>query len=173
MRALFLEYLRQPKLESYLAVRKAVINHPSYQPYSEDLEDLDEMIDAEDYQAVLDLMPHMLPNLMLSPRLHLMLGYVHRRMGDEESAEMESAVARACIEGILMTGRGTEAEPWLVVRTSDEYDVLMFIDRRMESQALVQRDNRTLDCLTGDDGKQSWFDITDAYKALGNQFKDV
>src|SRR5690606_37820443 len=114
MRALFLEYLREPNLESYLAVRKAVIAHPSYQPYSEDLEDLDEMIDAEDYQAVLDLMPHMLPNLMLSPRLHLMLGYVHRRMGDEESAEMESAVARACIEGILMTGRGTENEPWLV-----------------------------------------------------------
>jgi hypothetical protein len=173
MKDVFLEYLRKPNLQSFLAVRKVVVENPDYQPYSEDLEELDEFIDAEQYQAVLDLLPSMLPNLMLSPRLHLMLAYTHRRLGDEESANMESAVARACVEGILMTGRGTKTEPWLVTRTSDEYDVLMFIDRKMENQALVQEGDRVLDCLTGDDGKESWFDITDAYRVLNKQFGDI
>ena len=168
----FLKFLRDPNPASFLTVRKGIVEHPNYKPYSEELEELEEFIDAEDYDAVLALSPTMLPNLMLSPRLHLMLAYTHRRLGDTQSADMESAVARACVEGILMTGRGTKQEPWLVTRTSDEYDVLMFIDRKMETQALVHDGDRVLDCLTGEDGKESWFDITDAYKSLNESAED-
>jgi hypothetical protein len=170
MKDLFLEYLRKPDLEGYLAVRKFVVEHEDYRPYSSELEELDTIIDEERYQEVLDQLPNLLPNLMLSPRLHLMLAYTHRRLGNEEAANMESAVARACAEGILMTGSGTEKEPWLVTRTSDEYDVLMFIDRTMARQELIQRDGRTLDHLTFEDGKDAWFDVTDAFKVLNKQF---
>lgn len=162
----FLAYLEKPKLDSFLAVRKQVLEHPSYAPYSEELEELSELVDAEDYEGVLLRLPSVLPNLMLSPRLHLMLAYTHRRLGDNESADMESAVARTCIEGILMTGRGTEEEPWLVLRTSDEYDVLMFIDQRVDEQELIEKNDRMLDRLTCESGKVLWFDITVAYERL-------
>lgn len=168
MKDTFLEYLQKPTLAKFLAVRKLVLEHPTYEPYSEELEDLDELVDAEDYEGLLMRLPGVLPNLMLSPRLHLMLAYTHRRLGDSQSADMESAVARACIEGILMTGRGNAKEPWLVLRTSDEYDVLMFIDKRMEQQELIEREGRALDHLTCADGKELWFDITDAYARLAD-----
>jgi hypothetical protein len=168
-----LDFLAKPNPKSFMAAREYVLKHPTYRPYSDELEELDVMIDAEDYEAVLKLAPAALPNLMLSPRLHLMLAYTHRRLGDERKADMESAIARACIEGILMTGRGTREEPWLVLRASDEYDVLMFIDRRMEEQELVHDGNRALDRLVCADGKESWFDITDAYFSPDNPERDA
>lgn len=167
----FFEFLREPNRESFLAARRAVLEDPSYQPYSTDLEDLDALIEQEDYQGVLDRMPQLVPNLVLSPRLHLMLAYTQRRLGNTDAADMEGAIARTCADGILMTGKGTAENPWLVLRTSDEYDVLMFIDKKMERQALVRKDGKALDRLMCEDGSEVWFDVTDAMGALNKQMR--
>ncbi|MBK8208310.1 MAG: DUF4919 domain-containing protein [Planctomycetes bacterium] len=167
----FFEFLREPNRESFLAARRAVLEDPSYQPYSTELEELDALIEQEDYQGVLDRMPELVPNLVLSPRLHLMLAYTQRRLGNTDSADMEGAIARTCADGILMTGDGTAEKPWLVLRTSDEYDVLMFIDKKMETQALIRRDGKALDRLACEDGSEVWFDVSDAMNALNKQLR--
>ncbi len=46
-------------------------------------------------------------NLILSPRAHQLLGFLHHKLGDEQAATMEMIIGNACIEGILATGGGS------------------------------------------------------------------
>lgn len=168
----FMDFLQEPSLESFMAVRKFVLEHPAYDPYSAELQELDALIDKEEYQQVLDRFPEVLPNLLLSPRLHLMMAYVRRQTGDAEGSEAESAMAHLCASSILKTGDGTREKPWAVLRTSDEYDVLLFIDKKMVRQALVQQDGRKLDRLECEDGTEVWFDVTDPFATFGRELPD-
>lgn len=167
----FTDFLHEPSLESFLLVRNYVLHSPDYDAYSMDLNELDALIEAEEYDKSLERFPEVLPNLLLSPRLHLMMAYVRRQKGDSEGAEAEGAIAHLCANGILMTGEGTKDKPWLVLRTSDEYDVLMFIDKKMTRQALIGHNGRKLDRLDCEDGTQAWFDVTDAMTSLENRRK--
>lgn len=167
----FTDFLHEPSLESFLLVRNHVLHSPDYDAYSTDLNELDALIEGEEYDKALERFPEVLPNLLLSPRLHLMMAYVRRQQGDSAGAEAEGAIAHLCANGILMTGEGTKDKPWLVLRTSDEYDVLMFIDKKMTRQALIGHNSRKLDRLDCEDGTQAWFDVTDAMASLENRRK--
>jgi len=54
-----------------------------------------------------------------------------------------------------------------VSRTSDEYDVLAHLEKRMQQQALVIQDGRHFDRLECSDGSEVWFDVTTAFETLG------
>ena len=75
-------------------------------------------------------------------------------------------VAATCCEGILATGDGTKEKPYLVTRTSDEYDILQYLDKQFGGQALVSDGDRNFDVMTCSDGTELWFDITDPFKKL-------
>ena len=113
-----------------------------------------------------------MPNLLLSPRAHMVFAFIADKTGDEKTAEVEQLVAAACCEGILATGDGTKANPYLVVRTSDERDVMHYLDRQFKQQSLVEDGDRHLDLIECEDGSEMWFDITDAYAKLGESLGD-
>jgi hypothetical protein len=106
-------------------------------------------------------------NLMLSPRAHQLLGFLHHKLGDEQRANMEMMIGIVCVEGILTTGDGSQESPYLVLRTSDEYDVLEHFEKQLQQQSLLHRDGRNFDRIECTDGTTYWFDITDAYNQLG------
>ena len=110
-----------------------------------------------------------MPNLLLSPRAHLCAAMIAESEGDEERRRMEGAVAYACVQGILSTGDGTKQRPYVVTRTSDEYDVLQFLGKELESQSLLEEEDRHYDQLRCKDGSEMWFDVTDPLGRLGNQ----
>jgi len=164
----FLQFLEAPGAGTYRAIRQQVVSSEAYDPYSDELADFEELLESGQHTALRERISSSMPNLLLSPRAHLVLARLDELDGDEDSARMEHAIAAACVEGILATGDGSQASPYLVVRTSDEHDVVSGLRKELVRQTLTHREDRYFDILSCDDGSELWFDITDAYRTLGD-----
>lgn len=163
--AMLVSLLENPSRQSYWPIWDAVTTADHYDPYADDIATLDQLLEEGMEREVL-AEQETIVKLIASPRAHLLLAEVHRRLEDEDSANFERAFAAALGRGMLDTGDGSEQRPYLVTRTSDEYDVLLFLGKRMAGQALIQRDGQTLDRLECDDGTVVYFDITRMYGTL-------
>ena len=110
-----------------------------------------------------DLLEASFPNLLLSPQAHLLASQIARADGDEELAAIEGLYAVICLEGILRSGDGNSSQPYLVTRPSDEYDLLVYLDKRVTGQRLKQQGDRQFELLVLDDGSEIWFDVSVAF----------
>lgn len=156
----FTQFVEEPSPENFLAIRNFVINHPSWAPYGQGLDRLNQCLDGEEYKKVVELAGSLLPDCLLSPSFHMMVRYALQQLGDD-NANIEGFLALRCIEGIKSTGSGTEEAPWLVTRTRDEYDVLQELNKGLKQQALVRQGARQLDRMECSDGSVYYFDVTD------------
>ena len=173
MNELFLTFLDKPTRENFVAVRRAVTMHAGYEPYSNDLQEMNDLYEAKRYAEVRERFRAAVPNLLLSPRAHMLLALAARHLGKDEDFEMERAIYARCLEGIESTGDGSHESPYLVLRTSDEYDLLMAREKQLKQQSLIGDEDRHLDRLECTDGTDLYFDITDPFTRLGASFGDT
>jgi Domain of unknown function (DUF4919) len=166
MRELFLEFLQEPSPERFWKLREAVISHPQYNGYSTDLDELQQFNEQGRHSEVRAKFASSIPNLLLSPRAHMLVSLSARAQEDMEDARTEGFICHRCLEGILRTGSGSEESPYHVLRTSDEYDVLFHFGKNLLEQQLVHRDDRCFDVLVCEDGAVLWFDITEMLRCL-------
>lgn len=157
----FVAFLTTPTAEKFRAIRDAIAKHPSYDGYSNDLRDMEDAFQQKRFADVKTAFAQAQPNLLLSPAAHLLLSMSLKEEGNEKGSEMERFICFRCVEGIQTTGDGTQEKPYLVLRTSDEYDVLSALGKQLQSQALVHDQGKSYDKLTCADGSELWFDITD------------
>jgi hypothetical protein len=153
----------EPTKENYLAVRKLVVSHSKYDPYSRDLDEIERLSTDPKNENLRKRAKAAAPNLLLSPKYHRILKIAALWRGEEATLVAERRMAAACLKGILATGDGTAEKPYLVVRISDEYDVLAFLGKRSESQALSFQGDRKLDIHQCSDASTVWFDVTDVF----------
>jgi len=106
MKELFFKFVESPDRESYLAVRNALVSSEHYDPYSNELDKIDELLDAEKLDEAREKVSASMPNLLLSPRAHLTIAFIAEKANDEKAAKMEGLIAAICCEGILATGDG-------------------------------------------------------------------
>ena len=66
----FLEYLKKPSVENFLAVRQKVAESDRYLPYSNELDVLAATLCAGDPQAAIEYFWRTFPSLLLSPSAH-------------------------------------------------------------------------------------------------------
>ena len=165
---LFRRFLESPNRESYMAVRSALVSSEYYDPYSRETDAIEDLLEAGKLEAARERIFAAMPNLLLSPSVHFMLSFIAQSSQHQERAKLEEFIAVACCEGILSTGEGTKSEPYVVVRISDEYDILRYLGRQFRSQALIHDGDSHFDLLECD-GSELWFDITDAF----NRHQDV
>lgn len=105
MQELLVRFLKGVSSENFLALRRAHLAR-------------------EEFQEAHDLIrEHMLLNYFMSPGIHLMLGFVLAKLGHEEESEFERFFGMRLMEGIESTGEGSEERPYLVTRSSDDYDL--------------------------------------------------
>jgi hypothetical protein len=172
MQELFVAFLQNPSAESFRAIRAAVVNHPRYDGYSRDLNEMEDAHHQKRYADVKAAFGAAQPNLLLSPAAHLLLSMSLRAEGDDQNADLERFICFRCIEGIRATGDGTRDRPWLVLRTSDEYDVLSALGKQLSSQHLVHENERSFDKMACADGSELWFDITDMFAAMARRMNE-
>jgi hypothetical protein len=171
MREQFVEFLTEPTLERFLALRDIVLATDGFNPYSMELDSITAMMQAGDFEGVIRVINGSLwPNYFLSPSAHMSLAFAHHKMGNADAAEMERYIWDALLRGIEFTGDGTSDSPYLVLRTSDEYDLLESRELVFKGQSLVSRDDGSFDVISIEDGDDIWFDITDAMACLNRQF---
>ncbi|MEO0445824.1 MAG: hypothetical protein AAF191_07090, partial [Verrucomicrobiota bacterium] len=161
----FVHFLQHPDLNNFLSLRNALLVSADFNPYSRELTRVDSFLKARQAdEAERLLRSAMTPNHLISPGAHLRLGLAYEMLGQTEAAQRERAIGMRCLEGILFTGSGSRQEPYLVTRTSDEYDVLLSQRLQFLKQALVKENSRHLDVIETKDGQQLHFDVTDIFQ---------
>jgi len=167
MQELFVAFLQNPTLESFQAIRNLVVNQPNYDGYSQDLRDMEDAFQQKRFADVKNVFAQAQPNLLLSPGAHLLLSLAMREEGNTQASELERFICFRCIEGIQSTGDGTQERPYLVLRTSDEYDILSVLGKQFARQALVNGESgKSFDQMTCADGSELWFEITEMMDAM-------
>lgn len=107
-----------------------------------------------------------MPGNFLSPAAHTALARASMALGDTGVADRERSLARASLVTILNSGAGTEDSPWVVLRISDEYDVVAAMGTRVAEQSVTQPDGRVLDRVTTESGEVLWFEVRNAGRRI-------
>ncbi len=166
---IFSEFLEQPDKTRYLRVRGAIIGSLEFDMFSDGLGRLEEMVLAGEHASVPALVPELMPNWLLSPRVHQLLSQSAAERGEEDRAKGEHTLAIACANAIAQTGDGSRDAPYIVTHVSDEYDVATASGKTVTQQRRETSDGRALDVLLLDDGSALYFDVTDGLSAMASR----
>jgi len=157
-------FLSSPGRDTYFAIREEVIASEHYNPHSLELNAAISLLAAGDHIQAREVITGSMPNLLLSPIAHQLLSRIAEQLNDQESAESEHAIGSLCLRGLLATGDGSQDKPYIVVRISDEYDVVHCLGKQMVEQSLIADGDKRYDLLRCADGSELWFEITDALR---------
>jgi hypothetical protein len=162
------EFLTDPTKETFLKCRELVINDPEYDPYSEDIENIQNLLNEGKFEEVI---PYVNVNILLSPRAHIYKCFAYKELGDEKGKNIEMTIAQIIFECLEKTGDGTKDSPYIITRISDERDLIRHhLNKQDVSQNLVKDGDKIMDALTLDDGTLLYFDIKDPYQRLAFLF---
>lgn len=162
------EFLTDPTKETFLKCRELVINDPEYDPYSEDIENIQDLLNEGKFEEVIR---YTNVNILLSPRAHIYKYFAYKELGDEKGRSIEMTIAQLIFECLEKTGSGTKDSPYIITRISDERDLIRHhFNKQDVSQQLIKDGDRIMDALTLNDGTQLYFDIKDPYQRLAFSF---
>ncbi len=159
-------FFAKPGKENYLRANKATTTSKTYNPYSNELNDIRELIDDGKYADARSRLKKCMPEFMLSPQAHQLSSQVEKQLGAAAAAKREAELAKKCIDGILSTGDGSDKKPYLVARVSDEYDVLSHLGKTMVQQGLMHKNGKACDQIQCRDGTVLWFDVSSLFAAF-------
>jgi len=164
MQKVLLTYLKNPTLANFLALRSAHLAQEGLNPCSGKLISVGKHLAAGEHREAADLISkHLIPDYLMSAGTHLELAVAQKGLGLFDKAEFERFVAQQLVLGIEMTGEGGQARPFLVTRTSDEYDLLIYRKQTPSMQSLVESGGRRFDRIETQSGDVFWFDITEIH----------
>ena len=152
-------YLNQPGETSLRALRDAILQAPNFRPDLDIAQIAAPMMQQHAYQQLIATLHQMMPGAMFSPSAHAALADALRGAGDFAQADREEQLAEAALESIRSTGRGTNAEPWSVLRLGDAYDLVYASGKTPRSQVSVG----PLERIVCTDGTVWFFDPSEAY----------
>ncbi|MFP8895767.1 MULTISPECIES: DUF4919 domain-containing protein [Chryseobacterium] len=162
------EFLADPTKETFLKCRELVINDPEYDPYSEDIENMQDLLNEGKFEEVIQ---YVNVNILLSPRAHIYKYFAYKELGEDKGRSIEMTIAQLIFECLEKTGDGTRDSPYIITRISDERDLIRHhFNKQDVSQSLVRDGNKIMDALTLDDGSQLYFDIKDPYQRMAFSF---
>lgn len=162
------DLLCDPNYENYMNAFKLLSASDEYQPYSSDLNEAEKLLNNGKYIDADELLRRSMPNLLFSPRAHLMRAHIARKNGDKKYADFELQSAVSISRGILSTGDGSAENPYIVLRVSDEHDILIFLGKEFQTQGLFEKGDKYCDRVVTVNDSEIWFDITAPYSKLSD-----
>ena len=162
------DFFDSPTKESYLKAHETIVSSDRFDPGMIDVfDDIYTLADEGKHAEAIELLNKSMDNLALSPLAHHMLFQLYSILDQQEQSIEAFDKYLACIDGIKSTGDGSEHAPYIVVRVSDERDVLAELEKTPGGQRLITVDDRHFDVIECDDDSVYWFDITSAYGGYG------
>ena len=153
-------FLREQTLETFMSLRDAMIQSPDYDPYDHYQSEAHALLGKGEFEKLTEYLMSKMDGWIVNPGIHKLLSFALHKLGHEERARMELLLARALLNGILSTGDGSEARPYLVSSVTDEYDVLEHLGKSLRQQSLVESEGRRCDRFECTDGSLIWFDVS-------------
>lgn len=154
-------FVEQPSRKTFLAARDAVLRESPLPLIAAEIVVLDRMLDQEQYQDMLDRLDTLPPAKVLSPRVHFLAAEAADALGHTTDREMERCLFVVTLKGLLATGDGTSANPYLVCNSSDEHDILEALGCEASRQSIVENAGRMCEVVSCSDGREVWFDVTE------------
>ncbi len=166
MRALTIEesfdqFVAEPTPERWLELRERVLASDEFDPYGSAWRRVDALIASDRFAEARDLACSLEPWACLSPRWHFWMGVTAWELGDPLVAAQHREWLQVCLQALLDSGAGRPDAPYLVLYTSDAYDVLQALGEIPAGQQLVESQNGTRDVLMAESGEAYWFDVAD------------
>ena len=163
------DFVKDPTKENFLKSRELMITNPDYDPYSDDLEIMEELFENKEYDK---LNYYVTINVLLSPRAHFIKYFSLKQVGNTKAAESIMFICHNILSCIEKTEDGTLQNPYIVTRVSDEKDFLqLHLRKKYTQQRLMEYEDRYLDVLTLEDGSEIYFDITVPYERIAFSLK--
>lgn len=154
---LFEQWANRPTREGLERLQDAVQAEPLYDPYRDLTGTVTPLLDEARHAAAKGSLLEVMPAHVLSPGAHAMLARAHEGLGDHARAGMERRLMTLTMQVILHSGDGTATRPFVVLATSDEYDVLEVLGFHRSTQATTDVDGLLSDVFTDSDGRQVHF----------------
>jgi Domain of unknown function (DUF4919) len=153
-------FVAQPSRENYLAARAELLAASPRTLDAAELDSLSLLADSGDLKGLTEAIAQLPPIAALVPRVHYYAALSAEAREDEQDLELERMLLVTCLRAILMTGDGSEKEPYVVCAASDELDLLNVLDLSPASQSLVHRGDSIYDVIQCADGSDIWFDAS-------------
>src|SRR5688572_22604140 len=152
-------FVEHPCKSTFLAARDAVLRQSPLPLLAPELTDLDRLLERGEHQSLRDRLDLLPPSKVLSPRVHFLAAEAADALGDADDVELERSLFVLTLHGLLATGDGTAANPYIVCHPSDEHDILAALGQEPAGQSLVEHEGRLCDVWTCADGREVWFDV--------------
>jgi hypothetical protein len=165
------DFLAEPNGENFLRVRAMIEASSTYGAGSDGDERLAAMVEQGDYVEAQDFVGDLMPDWLLSPRVHRLAAEVAENLGDEEGAARARYMLLACTRGILLAGEGTRERPFPVLHASDEYEILDVMGKEPVDQRLVPGEEGPCDVIRCSDDSEVWFDNSAGLSAAAEEFR--
>jgi hypothetical protein len=159
----FWEFVANTNKENFLHSMNRVCTNEDYDPYSDDLSQLEILMDEgklEEAVAANNI------NLLLSPRAHMVKHIAYTQLGKKQEADAELLLAHKILECMAQTGDGTAENPYQVIRITDERDMLLYLEEESASQGLVVQGDKKMDLIRTLSGKELYFDISACFTRM-------
>lgn len=140
---LYRQFLIQPNADRYRAALAALVSAAGNTAPS--LLALEQAHHERRFETVRSLARQWGRFFALSPRFHRLAAIAAFELGDREDAELERFTADACLEGILQSGDGSDARPFLISDRADAQEVLAKLGFKSVRQSLIDNDGTLCD----------------------------
>ena len=163
MQELLANFFETPNADHYRAVRDAVIQHPTFSStgtLASEIQNICRSLEQRDFAAARQQIASHMPGWSLCPRIHFLDGLAAEGLELADEVEVARFCFRACLDGLLATGDGTSAHPYVVTYVTDEQDILQSRRRQAIGQSLIERMDRRFDVISCATGDKLWFDVT-------------
>jgi hypothetical protein len=168
----FGEFLDNPTLDCWLALRNRLVSRADFAPHSPEWRQLEDAFAAGCFAQVLAIGEQLSGRGCLSPRYHFLVGVAAEETGDVARAGWEKWCTQLCLSALFQSGSGAPDDPFLCTYPWDSYDILRALGRTPRGQQLVQHNGRWYDVLAADDEQEYWFDVTELLRAGARRTKD-
>jgi hypothetical protein len=155
-------FVEQPSRKTFLAVRAAVLRECPQPIAAADLVAVRRLLEEGAACRALARIDDLPAAKVLSPRVHLLAAEAADLLGDAERGELERMLFVLVLQGLLDTGEGTAAAPYIVCQPSDEYDIAEALGVVPTRQGLMEREDKLCDVLRCTDGRELWFSLNAA-----------
>ncbi|RRD46507.1 hypothetical protein [Tessaracoccus sp. OH4464_COT-324] len=155
---LAIAFLQNPDESIAKTLREAVSNLPDFEIAARGLADLVRAVDRGEEDFAFTHLVQQRKALFLSPLAHQLLSDGWRRRGKSDLADLEQRLAAASLAVLLESGDGSEGRPYVVLRVSDEYDVLRYLSFHYASQGVVSLTPRK-DVFISSNGGRLFFEF--------------
>jgi hypothetical protein len=157
----FAALLRQPTARRYKQLRSSLLASGSHANCTLRFIEAEHCLHGGDFEALSALVAQLLPEGLLSLRLHRLGAIAALQREDTERAQLHRFTFDALCEAVESTGHGTRTRPWVVTHAFDAVELLAARGRKVVSQSLIEDDGRQFEVLLCDDEHEFWFEVTD------------